>query len=96
MRATGIIRRIDDLHRVVIPKEICRRMGWVEGTPLEIFPEKDGIVLKKYLVADDIKNHVKAIEEMIKCNAVMPEAQKEAACGALAAFLNICALEGAK
>lgn len=49
MRATGIIRRIDDLGRVVIPKEIRRTMGIREGDPLEIFTDRDGgIIFKKY------------------------------------------------
>lgn len=49
MRATGIVRRIDDLGRVVIPKEIRRTMRLHEGAALEIFTDRDGqIVLKKY------------------------------------------------
>lgn len=49
MKATGIVRRIDDLGRVVIPKEIRRTLGIREGTPLEIFTGKEGeVVLKKY------------------------------------------------
>ena len=49
MRATGIVRRIDDLGRVVIPKEIRRQMRIKEGDPLEIFTENDGTVcFKKY------------------------------------------------
>lgn len=49
MKATGIIRRIDDLGRVVIPKEIRRTMGIREGDPLEIYTDKDGsIIFKKY------------------------------------------------
>ena len=49
MKATGIVRRIDDLGRVVIPKEIRRTMRIREGDPLEIFTEKDGeVVFKKY------------------------------------------------
>lgn len=49
MKATGIVRRIDDLGRVVIPKEIRRTLGIREGTPLEIFTGKDGeVMLKKY------------------------------------------------
>ena len=49
MRATGIVRRIDDLGRVVVPKEIRKVMRIREGDPLEIFTDKDGeIVLKKY------------------------------------------------
>lgn len=49
MRATGIIRRIDDLGRVVIPKEIRRNCNIREGEPLEIFLEDGGVVFKKYL-----------------------------------------------
>lgn len=49
MKATGIVRRIDDLGRVVIPKEIRRSVNIREGDPLEIFLEDDGVVFKKYL-----------------------------------------------
>ena len=49
MKATGIVRRIDDLGRVVIPKEVRRNMGIREGDPLEIYTDRDGsIILKKY------------------------------------------------
>ena len=49
MRATGIVRRIDDLGRVVIPKEIRKTLRIREGDPLEIFTAKDGeVILKKY------------------------------------------------
>ena len=49
MKATGIVRRIDDLGRVVVPKEIRRTLRIREGDPLEIFTEQNGaIVLKKY------------------------------------------------
>lgn len=49
MKATGIVRRIDDLGRVVIPKEIRRTLRLREGTPLEIFTDRQGeIILKKY------------------------------------------------
>ena len=49
MKATGIVRRIDDLGRVVIPKEIRRTMHIREGDPLEIFTDKDGeLIFKKY------------------------------------------------
>ena len=49
MKATGIVRRIDDLGRVVIPKEIRRTLRIREGEPLEIFTDRQGeIILKKY------------------------------------------------
>ena len=49
MKATGIVRRIDELGRVVIPKEIRRTLKIREGDPLEIFTDREGeIILKKY------------------------------------------------
>lgn len=49
MKATGIVRRIDDLGRIVIPKEIRRTMRIHEGDPLEIFTESNGtVIFKKY------------------------------------------------
>lgn len=49
MKATGIVRRIDDLGRVVIPKEIRRTLRIRESDPLEIFTDHEGaIILKKY------------------------------------------------
>lgn len=49
MKATGIVRRIDDLGRIVIPKEIRRTMRIREGDPLEIFTDREGeVILKKY------------------------------------------------
>ncbi len=49
MRATGIVRRIDDLGRVVIPKEVRRAMRVREGDPLEIYTGRDGeVIFKKY------------------------------------------------
>ncbi|MBQ9104043.1 MAG: AbrB/MazE/SpoVT family DNA-binding domain-containing protein [Clostridia bacterium] len=48
MRETGIVRRIDELGRVVIPKEIRKTLRIKEGDPLEIFTDKEELVLKKY------------------------------------------------
>ena len=48
MKATGIVRRIDDLGRVVIPKAVRRTIGIQEGDPLEIFLENDAVVFQKY------------------------------------------------
>ena len=55
MKATGIVRRIDDLGRVVIPKEIRRTMRIREGDPLEIYPSTDGeVVFRKYSALGDM------------------------------------------
>ena len=55
MKATGIVRRIDDLGRVVIPKEIRRTLRIREGDPLEIFTSNDGeVIFKKYSPIGDL------------------------------------------
>ncbi|MDD3164661.1 MAG: stage V sporulation T C-terminal domain-containing protein [Oscillospiraceae bacterium] len=57
MKATGIVRRIDDLGRVVIPKEIRRTLRIREGDPLEIYTEKDGeVIFKKYSPMSDLSD----------------------------------------
>ncbi len=57
MKATGIVRRIDDLGRVVIPKEIRRTLRIREGDPLEIYTEKDGeVIFKKYSPMNDLSD----------------------------------------
>lgn len=65
MKTTGIIRRIDDLGRVVIPKEIRRNCNIREGDPLEIFLEDDGVVFKKYLpnCRDDLVSAIRNAAE---------------------------------
>ena len=60
MKATGIVRKIDDLGRVVIPKEIRRSMRIREGSPLEIFTNKNGgIILKKFSPIKELGTIVK-------------------------------------
>ena len=65
MRATGILRRIDDLGRVVIPKEIRRSMRIKEGDALEIFTEKDMLCLKRYNPNEDFLEEIKSLENDI-------------------------------
>ena len=48
MKSTGVVRRIDELGRIVIPKEIRRNLGIRDGENMEIFTENDSIILKKY------------------------------------------------
>lgn len=48
MRTTGIVRRTDDLGRIVIPKELRRTLNIKDGDPLEIFTDKGAIILKQY------------------------------------------------
>ncbi len=69
MKATGIVRRIDDLGRVVIPKEIRRTMRIREGDPLEIFTDKDGVViLKKYSPIYELGNFAQDYTEALNRN----------------------------
>ena len=66
MKATGIVRRIDDLGRVVIPKEIRRTLRLREADPLEIFTDKDGeIILKKYSPIGDLGGVAKDMVEVL-------------------------------
>lgn len=66
MKATGIVRRIDDLGRVVIPKEIRRTLRIKEGTPLEIFTDKEGeIILKKYSPIGELNLFAKEYAEAL-------------------------------
>ena len=54
MKATGIVRRIDDLGRIVIPKEIRKNLNIKEGDPLELYTTEDGeVVFKKYALAEE-------------------------------------------
>ena len=66
MRATGIVRRVDDLGRVVIPKEIRRSMGIKEGEPLEIYLEDDAVIFRRY--SYNLVDEVKRVAELIECN----------------------------
>ena len=63
MKATGIVRRIDDLGRIVIPKEIRRSCRWREGDPIEIYLGEDGeIILQKY----DFEPEITAFRDTVK------------------------------
>lgn len=66
MRETGIIRRIDDLGRVVIPREIRKQFLIKEGDQLEIFVNKDEIILKKYDVSIGMKELVRRLDDEVK------------------------------
>lgn len=66
MKATGIVRRIDDLGRVVIPKEIRRTLRIREGDPLEIFVDRDGeVILKKYSPISELGDFAKEYSEAL-------------------------------
>lgn len=81
MQATGIVRRIDDLGRVVIPKEIRRNFKIKDGDPLELFIEKDSgtICLKKYLpYADEqFKKAYQMAKAIIPCGLAILDSYEE-------------------
>ncbi len=73
MKATGIVRRIDDLGRVVIPKEIRRTMRIREGDPLEIYTESDGsVVFRKYSAVGELSRVSTEYAEAINRSSGIP------------------------
>ena len=69
MKATGIVRRVDDLGRIVIPKEIRRTLKIREGDPLEIYTEKDGgVIFRKYSPMGDLQDLATQICDAIGSN----------------------------
>ena len=103
MKATGIVRRIDDLGRVVIPKEIRRTMRIREGDPLEIYTDKDGgVIFKKYSLMGGLSDfaaqmcetlhkttgRVSAITDRDTCIAVAGTARRELADKRLSSHLE--------
>ncbi len=86
MKATGIVRRIDDLGRVVIPKEIRRTLRIREGDALEIFTDRDGaVILKKYSPVGEITDFAgecaEAIYGALGCTAAVSDKDMIVAAG---------------
>lgn len=82
MRATGIIRRVDDLGRVVIPKELRRSLKIKEGAPLEIFTHNGAVCFKPYSpIGEKDWNKAKSIlEVMLSCGFALVDAYGEERC----------------
>lgn len=73
MKATGIVRRIDDLGRIVIPKEIRRSFRIKEGDPLEIFTDAEGeVIFKKYSPIGELSNFATQYAEVLYKGAGLP------------------------
>jgi len=77
LKTTGVIRRIDDLGRIVIPKEIRKNMRIKNGDSLEIFVEDDGVVLKKYSPIESVEDaafkYVDTFNQVIKHNIIVTD-----------------------
>ncbi len=80
MKATGVVRRIDDLGRIVIPKEIRRNFKINEGDSIEIFVDNNGIVLKKYSLLDDMveiaSNLVDVVRKIYGKNVIITDKER--------------------
>lgn len=81
MKATGIVRRVDDLGRIVIPKEVRRSLRIKEGDPLELFTDKDGsIIFKKYSALEVLENfagdYAKSMADILNIGIIVTDSDK--------------------
>lgn len=80
MKTTGIIRRIDDLGRIVIPKELRRNLRIKNGDTLEVFVDLDNIILKKYSPMESIEDaalkYVDSFNQVLKHNIIVTDKDK--------------------
>lgn len=87
MRTTGVIRRIDDLGRIVVTKEIRRKLNIREGDPLELYVGDDFVAFKKYNSAKSVKTSLAALKD-----AVMDEPTLECKTDLLKKLAEVSAL----
>jgi len=84
METTGVVRRIDDLGRVVIPKEIRRTLGIKDGTSLEIFVDNDMVALKKHSTMNNLSHfaevYVDSIHNALKKDIIITDRDNVIAC----------------
>ena len=80
MKTTGVIRRIDDLGRIVIPKELRKTMRIKNGESLEIYLDEDNIVLKKYSPIESLETiasrYVETFNKVLKHNVIVTDKDK--------------------
>jgi len=84
MKALGIIRKIDSLGRVVIPKEICKAHGWEQGEPMEFFMEGNMLVLQSY---EGERQRAEAIQKLEKLRQITMTAQEREELDSVMQFL---------
>lgn len=93
LKSTGVIRRIDELGRIVIPKEIRRNLKIRDGENMEIFIDLDAIILKKYSKLDDMLSFSdkisKMINEITSYNIAITDREKIIASYGKEDFLNL-------
>lgn len=80
MKTTGVIRRIDDLGRIVIPKEIRKNLRIKNGDTLEVFVDVDSVILKKYSPIESIEDaalkYVDSFNQVLKHNIIVTDKDK--------------------
>lgn len=91
MQASGIIRRVDDLGRIVIPREVRRTLGIVEGAPLEIyFDRKEGsVIFKKYDYLENSRLVIQNARSLLLSDTEISDATREALDNKLREALDI-------
>ena len=65
MNGIGIVRRVDYLGRIVLPKEIRRKLGINEGTPMEIYASADSVTIKKYYPENELSSMAANLQEAV-------------------------------
>ena len=83
MKSTGIIRRVDELGRVVIPAEIRKTLCILDNDPLEIFVDSGKVCFQKYQPAVDYIKHLQGISQLINGDSSLDNGIKEAICSGL-------------
>ena len=83
MKATGIIRRVDELGRVVIPMEIRKTLCILDNDPLEVFVDSGKVCFQKYQPAMDYIKHLQGISQLINEDNSLDAGMKEAICSGL-------------
>ena len=66
MRTTGMIRRVDELGRIVLPKEIRRTMSIPDGMPMEILIENEQVILRKYVPEEEVLEKLNMLEKQLE------------------------------
>lgn len=77
LKPTGIIRRVDDLGRIILPRDVRRQLNIQETTPMEIFVTKDGIFLKKYTPENDCSNALFEFKQQLETTKLDSNTQME-------------------
>lgn len=72
MKATGIVRRLDELGRIVLPKELRRTMELREGDPVEIFVDSEGVFLRKYNPLPTFESNLENLKSLVKEEDTLP------------------------